>query len=431
MSYIGNTPQTQGFTPAIDYFNGNGVTVTFTLSRPIASVAQVIVAVDNVIQNPSSAFGVVGNSITFTSAPLAGTNNIWVEYTSLITTYQGISQDPTVIGDIRATGGYLAEGDFGNSFVDGNLIDYVTGAGRLTVGELDDLVFYHGGTSARSEMMRLSYAGNSTLAGGLAATGNITTTGNVGIGTSSPSEKLSVTGNVTATGTNTSATYFHRSIAPATESNIETSLITTGNAANQRAGLFATNDYNNTLATGLIFKTNATTGGATERMRITSGGNLLVGTSSVQNAGNAITCFGGFYSFCLNSGSFNYYFGTDSNNFNVYSGDGVLRGYLGTAGTWTNTSDISYKKDIVDIKYGLQDALNLRPVSYLTKDYDIEQIGFIAQEMEQVIPEVVSGEDGSKGISYGSLVALCIKAIQEQQQIITDLKARIEALEAK
>jgi hypothetical protein len=172
MSYIGNTPQNQGFTPAIDYFNGNGVTVTFTLSRPIASVAQVIVAVDNVIQNPSSAFGVVGNSITFTSAPLSGTNNIWVEYTSLITTYQGISQDPTVIGDIRATGGYLAEGDFGNSFVDGNLIDYVTGAGRLTVGELDDLVFYHGGTSARSEMMRLSYAGNSTLEGKLTATGN-------------------------------------------------------------------------------------------------------------------------------------------------------------------------------------------------------------------------------------------------------------------
>ena len=37
MPYIGNTVQTQGFAPAIDYFNGNGVTVTFTLSRPIAS----------------------------------------------------------------------------------------------------------------------------------------------------------------------------------------------------------------------------------------------------------------------------------------------------------------------------------------------------------------------------------------------------------
>jgi hypothetical protein len=177
MAFIGNSVQNQGFTPAIDYFNGNGVTVTFTLSRPIASVAQVIVAVDNVIQNPSSAFGVVGNSITFTSAPLSGTNNIWVEYTSLITTYQGISQDPTVIGDIRATGGYLAEGDFGNSFIDGNLIDYVTGRGRFTVGELDDITFYHGGTSARSEMMDLYHAGGAKIYGTTALTIPVGTTG--------------------------------------------------------------------------------------------------------------------------------------------------------------------------------------------------------------------------------------------------------------
>lgn len=177
MAYIGNTVQNQGFAPAIDYFNGNGVTVTFTLSRPIASVAQVIVAVDNVIQNPSSAFGVVGNSITFTSAPLSGTNNIWVEYTSLITTYQGISQDPTVIGDIRATGGYLAEGDFGNSFVDGTVVDYVTGRGRITVGELDDITLYHGGTTGRSAMMDLYYAGGAKIYGTTALTIPVGTTG--------------------------------------------------------------------------------------------------------------------------------------------------------------------------------------------------------------------------------------------------------------
>jgi hypothetical protein len=176
MAYIGNTVQNQGFSPAVDYFNGNGVTVTFTLSRPVASVAQMIVAVDNVIQNPSSAFSVVGNSITFTSAPLSGTNNIWVEYTSLITTYQGISQDPTVIGDIRATGGYLAEGDFGNSFIDGNLIDYVTGRGRFTVGELDNITFYHGGTGARSEMMDLYYAGGAKIYGTTALTIPVGTT---------------------------------------------------------------------------------------------------------------------------------------------------------------------------------------------------------------------------------------------------------------
>ena len=85
MSYIGNTNTTQGFIPAIDYFSGNGSTTAFTLSRPVASVAQVQVTIDNVAQNPSSAFTVSANTITFTSAPLSGTNNIYVYYTSPIT----------------------------------------------------------------------------------------------------------------------------------------------------------------------------------------------------------------------------------------------------------------------------------------------------------------------------------------------------------
>jgi hypothetical protein len=85
MSYVGNTSTTQAFTPAIDYFSGNGSTVAFTLSRPVASVAQVQVVVNNVAQNPGSAFTVLNNTITFTGAPSSGTNNIYVQYTSPIT----------------------------------------------------------------------------------------------------------------------------------------------------------------------------------------------------------------------------------------------------------------------------------------------------------------------------------------------------------
>ncbi len=85
MAFIGNTNITQAFTPAIDYFNGNASTTAFTLSRQVASVAQIQVTVDNVAQNPSSAYSVSGNTITFTSAPLTGTNNIYVYYTSPIT----------------------------------------------------------------------------------------------------------------------------------------------------------------------------------------------------------------------------------------------------------------------------------------------------------------------------------------------------------
>lgn len=85
MSYIGNTATTQAFTPAIDYFNGDGSTVAFTLSRPVASVAQVQAVIANVPQNPGSAFTVSNNTITFTSAPPSGTSNIYVYYTSPIT----------------------------------------------------------------------------------------------------------------------------------------------------------------------------------------------------------------------------------------------------------------------------------------------------------------------------------------------------------
>ena len=85
MAFLGNTPTTQAFTPAVDYFSGNGSTTAFTLSRPVASVAQVQVVVNNVAQNPSSAYTVSSNTITFTSAPSSGTNNIYVYYTSPIT----------------------------------------------------------------------------------------------------------------------------------------------------------------------------------------------------------------------------------------------------------------------------------------------------------------------------------------------------------
>jgi hypothetical protein len=162
MPYIGNTVQNQGFSPAVDYFNGDGTTVTFTLSRPVASVAQLTAVIENVIQNPSTAFNVSGNDITFTSAPPAGSNNIWVEYTSLVTTYAAISQDPSVIGDITATGGYLAEGDFGNSFIDGTIVDYVSGIARITTGPSDGMVFYNGGTSSRTAMGTFDTSGNFT-----------------------------------------------------------------------------------------------------------------------------------------------------------------------------------------------------------------------------------------------------------------------------
>ena len=83
MGALGNTAQQQVFQPAIDYFSGNGATAQFTLSRPVASVAQIIVSVANVIQNPNT-FSVNNNILTLGGNAPTGTNNIWVQYQTSI-----------------------------------------------------------------------------------------------------------------------------------------------------------------------------------------------------------------------------------------------------------------------------------------------------------------------------------------------------------
>ena len=109
MAYLGNTPTQQGFIPAIDFFSGNGSTVAFTLSRPVASVAQVQATIENVPQNPGTAFTVSGNTITFDGAPASGTNNIYVYYTSPIT--QVIQPGQNTVGTAQIMPGAVIPAD--------------------------------------------------------------------------------------------------------------------------------------------------------------------------------------------------------------------------------------------------------------------------------------------------------------------------------
>ena len=115
MAFIGNTPTTQAFTPQVDYFSGNGSTTAFTLSRPVASVAQVQAVIENVPQAPTSAFTVSGNTITFTSAPPSGTNNIYVYYTSPIT--QVIAPGQGTVGTTQLVDGSITTAKLASSFV--------------------------------------------------------------------------------------------------------------------------------------------------------------------------------------------------------------------------------------------------------------------------------------------------------------------------
>jgi hypothetical protein len=77
MSYIGNPPAEAYTNTVKDTFSGDGSTVAFTLSLP-TTTNNVRVVVENVIQDPTVAYGVSGTTLTFTSAPPSGTNNIYV-----------------------------------------------------------------------------------------------------------------------------------------------------------------------------------------------------------------------------------------------------------------------------------------------------------------------------------------------------------------
>ncbi|MBC7074457.1 tail fiber domain-containing protein, partial [Candidatus Parcubacteria bacterium] len=95
------------------------------------------------------------------------------------------------------------------------------------------------------------------------------------------------------------------------------------------------------------------------------------------------------------------------------------------------TSDIAKKTDIYPLENSLEKILKLQGVSFVWKDTGQPSIGLIAQDVEKVFPEVVSGKEGEKTIDYGRLIAPLIEAIKEQQKEIEQLKAKISDLEAR
>lgn len=92
------------------------------------------------------------------------------------------------------------------------------------------------------------------------------------------------------------------------------------------------------------------------------------------------------------------------------------------------TSDARLKKNIQNLDYGLEELMTLRPVRYQWKDTNNTdlKIGFVAQEVLEIIPEVVNiGDDSLQtlGMRYADMVPLLVNAIQEQQEQIIELKA--------
>ena len=94
-----------------------------------------------------------------------------------------------------------------------------------------------------------------------------------------------------------------------------------------------------------------------------------------------------------------------------------------TANDLIATSDIRTKENIITIDSALDKVLGLHGVYFTRKNEEGRRVGVIAQEVEDILPEVVyTGEDGMKSVSYGSIVGLLIEAIKEQNEQIKKLQ---------
>jgi len=186
---------------------------------------------------------------------------------------------------------------------------------------------------------------------------------------------------------------------------------------------------------GVVFNENSND----QNFRVESNGNanmlfvdagtdkVLIGTNSPQPSGSpgALTVADGLGLMSTDGNSYRKISAASTAALNFYHANNNAS--LNASGAWTDASDENLKKDIEDISYGTAILKQLKPRKYKMKADDASQIGFIAQEVETLIPEVVEDielEDGSvqKGLSYGHLTAVLTKTIQE-------LEARITALE--
>ncbi len=199
------------------------------------------------------------------------------------------------------------------------------------------------------------------------------------------------------------------------------------------------------------------------KLQLASNGNLLLGTTSdngykLNVSGNIysssnIYALGGLgsqsnitidygYVFAINSNtqaSGNCWYmqvsSSFSNNFRFFYG-GTSIGYgsakfqIDTGGGYTGISDINKKKDITLSTLGLEEILQLKPSTFKFKDdvNEEEQIGFIAQEVKDIIPyayyEDKEGDDKFIGLKQAAFIPVLVKAIQE-------LKAEIDILKQK
>jgi hypothetical protein len=158
-------------------------------------------------------------------------------------------------------------------------------------------------------------------------------------------------------------------------------------------------------------------------------GNHIIRSSSISGSAGADITYNEIARFTKEG---NVGIGTASpqSGYRLHVVDSVYVGGRVSAAGYTTRSDYNLKDEIKNINYGLNEIMQITPVSYTYKSNGEHQLGFIAQDIGVIIPESVHFDE-LMGVDYQSIIPILTKAIQEQNLLIKALEQRIINLENK
>jgi hypothetical protein len=266
----------------------------------------------------------------------------------------------------------------------------------------------------------------------------IDSSGQVGIGTSSPSYKLHVAGVVNSEVSSGDARYRFKTgtkggwLGIPSWNNDALYLYAPTTTASEQHVM----SYNGAVTDGFVFNTGAT---PTERMRIDSSGNLLVGTTSAGWSNTLSTTIEPYYIIK------NHTSGTASGTLYVgfgYNSSGI--GSIVQSGTtsvaYNTTSDYRLKTDVQPMTGATERLKALKPVNFEWIADGTRVDGFLAHEAQEVVPEAVTGTkdavdaDGNpeyQGIDQSKLTPLLTAALKDTIAMVEELQAEVSALKAQ
>ena len=201
-----------------------------------------------------------------------------------------------------------------------------------------------------------------------------------------------------------------------------------------RGGIELFSDTDNPTAANAV----SSTAGRTYGIQLNSAGQAVVNvpwvdtnTNTTYSAGTGLTLSG--TTFSVTAGTYaaasHTHTPTQAGLGNLSASGNNLAGNFTATGDITAFSDARVKENIETLPNALESVKQMRGVTYNKIGEEKQSIGVIAQELEEVVPQLVhTNEEGMKSVAYGNITALLIEALKEQQEQIEELKAQLDGL---